>query len=118
MKYAVNHPQRFRPIKKKLPGEKTHPVSYAGAKRRAFCAFLLGFAQSSIAIVAEVLVIVYLSSLTSLLLIIMKYVSLAAVVKFDDMFGAALHEHGILGAGGKALKITNTRQGRFNLARQ
>jgi len=97
MKYATNHPQKFRPIKRNYEKESGDAalISYDGTKRRAFCAFFLGLNQSTIAIVAEVLVVVYLSSLTSLLLIIMKYVSLAAVVKFDDMYAAALHEHAI-----------------------
>lgn len=95
MKYAVNHPQKFRPIKKNYELETPDTISYLGVKRNAFCAFLLGFNQCTIAIIAEVLVIVYLSSLSSLLLIIMKYVSLAAVVKFDDMYAAALHDHAI-----------------------
>lgn len=91
---------------------------YVGTKRRAFCAFLLGLNQCTIAIVAEVLVIYYLSSLESLILIIMKYVSLAAVVKFDDMYAAALHEHAIQKAAGKKLFISNKRHERFKKMKQ
>lgn len=98
-------------MKKGYENELKEPeiISYAGSRRRAFCAFLLGFNQCTIAIVAEVLVIIFLSSLTSLLLIIMKYVSLAAVVKFDDMYAAALHENAIQAAVGCKLFITNKR---------
>ena len=113
MKYTVNHPWKFRPIRKNYENETPDTISYIGTKRRAFCAFLLGFNQCAIAIVAEVLVIVYLSSLTSLLLIIMKYVSLAAVVKFDDMYAAALPEHAIQKASGCKLCITNKRHQRL-----
>ena len=67
---------------------------------------------------AEVLVIVYLSSLSSLLLIIMKYVSLAAVVKFDDMYAAALHDNAIQGAVGCKLLVTNMRKDRHARQKQ
>lgn len=88
-----------------------------GVKRRAFCAFLLGFNQASVAMVAEVLVIIYLSSLTSLLKVIMKYVSLAAVVKFDDMYAAALHNHPIQPAAGTKLFVSNKRRDRYQYAK-
>lgn len=113
MKYAINHPQKFRPIKKNYEKETAESVSYLGAKRRAFCAFLLGFNQATIAIVAEILVIVFLNSLSSLLLIIMKYVSLAAVVKFDDMYAASLGKHVIQGAANTKLFISNKRRDRI-----
>ena len=82
-------------------------------KRRAFCAFLLGFNQATIAIVAEVLVIIFLNTLSSLLLIIMKYVSLAAVVKFDDMYAASLGKHVIQAAAGTKLFKSNKRKDRI-----
>lgn len=113
MKYAVNHPQKFRTIKKNYEKETAETVSYVGVKRRAFCAFLLGFNQATIAIVAEVLVIVFLNSLDSLLLIIMKYVSLAAVVKFDDMYAASLGKHVIQGAANTKLFVSNKRRDRI-----
>lgn len=112
MKYAINHPQKFRPIKKGYKDEDPETISFVGVRRRAFCAFMLGFNQAAIAIVAEILVIVYLSSLSSLLLIIMKYVSLAAVVKFDDMYAAALHDSAIQGAVGTKLFVSNNRRDR------
>ena len=43
MKYAINHPQKFRPIKKGYENELPENISYVGVKRRAFCAFMLGF---------------------------------------------------------------------------
>ena len=42
----------------------------------------------------------------------MKYVSLAAVVKFDDMYAAALHDSAIQGAVGFKLYVTNKRSDR------
>ena len=113
MKYAINHPQKFRPIRAGYENETAETINYVGVKRRAFCAFLLGFNQASVAIVAEVLVIVYLSSLSDLLKVIMKYVSLAAVVKFDDMYAAALHNHAIQACAGTKLYITNKRRDRY-----
>ena len=43
----------------------------------------------------------------------MKYVSLAAVVKFDDMYAAALHNHAIQACAGTKLYITNKRRDRY-----
>lgn len=118
MKYAVNHPQKFRPIRKDYENETKETISYAGTKRRAFCAFLLGLNQCTISIVAEMLVIFYLSSLTSLILIIMKYVSLAGVVKFDNMYAEALNDHPIEAAAGCKLFISNKRQDRLRAQKQ
>lgn len=118
MKYAINHPWKFRTIKKNFDKETPETVDYSGVKRRAFCAFLLGFNQATIAIVAELLVIIFLNSLSSLLLIIMKYVSLAAVVKFDDMYAAALSDHAITGAANCKLFVSNKRRDRFLKAAQ
>lgn len=118
MKFAINHPQKFRCIKKNYEKETPETISYEGCRRRAFCAFLLGFNQSTIAIVAEVLVIFFLNSLDNLLLIIMKYVSFAAVVKFDDMYAAALGDHVITGVAGHKLKVTNKRRDRLEKAKQ
>ena len=57
----------------------------------------------------EVLVIVYLSSLDKLIDIIMKFVSLSAVVRFDDMYAAAMQEHVITKAAGTKLKVSFKR---------
>ena len=137
MKFAVNHPWKFRPIKnnydvevihlkeginddgdkpverKKKYEEETHEeISYNGAVSRAFFAFLLGFFQAAIGLIAEILVIYFLSSLHRLLDIIMKYVSLAAVVKFDNMYAAALADDAIMGAVGCKLLVSNKRRNR------
>lgn len=144
MKFAVNHPHKFRPLKnnfdveveslmskainsvaeetkaekkKKYEDETADEISYKGTVGRAFCAFMLGFIQASIALIAECIVIYYLSSLTDLLKIIMKYVSLAAVTKFDNMYAAALHNHAIMGTVGCKLHVSNKRADRFAKAR-
>lgn len=137
MKFAVNHPQKFRPIKnnfdvevlhlkgindddekateykKKYEEETSEEIDYKGTVGRAFAAFMLGFFQATIALIAEILVIYFLSSLSRLLDIIMKYVSLAAVVKFDNMYAASLSDNAILGAVGCKLHVTNKRRNKF-----
>lgn len=118
MKYAINHPLKFRPIRAGYENETPETISYVGVKRRAFFAFMLGLNQASVALVAEVLVIIYLSSLDDLLKVIMKYVSLAAVVKFDDMYAAALHNHAIQAAAGTKLFVSQKRRDRFMRAKQ
>ena len=50
------------------------------------------------------MVVIYLASLNNLMNIIMKFVSMAAIVKFDDMYAASLFENKIKAANGKKLK--------------
>lgn len=57
-----------------------------------FFAFLMGFAQTVIAVVVEIFVIIYLASLKSIIDIIRKFVTLAVIVRFDNMYSAALFE--------------------------
>ena len=52
----------------------------------------------------------YLSSLKSLITIIMKFVSMAAIVKFDNMYAAALFEEKMLAAKGKLLPTQYKRR--------
>lgn len=58
-----------------------------------FFAFLMGFAQVVIAVVVEIFVIIYLSSLKSIIDIIRKFVTLAVIVRFDNMYSAAIFEN-------------------------
>ena len=58
-----------------------------------------------IAIIVEFCVIIYLSSLTNLMDIIMKFVSMAAITRFDDMYAAALFENPMKKAAGQKLKF-------------
>ena len=58
--------------------------------QRVLLAFFLGFCQAIIAIVVELLVVVYLTSLIQLIDVVVKFVSLAAIAKFDDMYANAL----------------------------
>ena len=101
MKYAVNHPSKFRNYDKGLFGSNFLP------------GFFVGFAQAIIALIVEFMVIFYLSSLTNLMDIIMKFVTMAAIVKFDDMYAASLYENKIRKAAGKKLKVEYKRYMQF-----
>lgn len=105
MKYVLNHPEKFRVIRYDEQKDPENRYKYKGLTRRVFCAFFLGFCQATIGIVAEVLVILFLSTQTSLLDIIRKFVSMSVIVKFDNFYAAALSEHSILRAKGKKLKV-------------
>lgn len=54
--------------------------------------------------IVEINVLVYLTSLKSLLDVIMKFVTLASICKFDDMYAASLFENKMKKAAGKKLK--------------
>ena len=58
-----------------------------------------------IAMIIEVCIIIYLTSLSSLLDIIMRFVSLAAITKFDDLFAGALYDEKMEDATGTILPI-------------
>ena len=57
MKYAVNHPDKFRVYSSDVK------MRNIGVKRRVFFAFFLGFTQATITMTVEALIILYLSSL-------------------------------------------------------
>lgn len=113
MKYAVNQPQKFRVIKQGYEIESPLSVSYYGMRRRAFCAFLLGMSQASIGIVAELQIIFFLSTRKKFLDIIVQFVSLAAVTKFDDFYATALHDIAIKAAVGTRLLQSQNRFERY-----
>ena len=109
MKYVVNHPQNFR--FSQTDDGKLIPTALV-------IPFFLGFAQTVIAGIIEVLVVVYLTSLSDLLAIIMKFVTLAAIVKFDDMYAAALFENKIKKLVGAKLNITFKRWMSFETTKE
>lgn len=104
MKYAVNHPSKFQVVKK---NEDEAEIKINTT--RVCLAFFLGFCQAAIAIVVEVLVITYLTSQRLLTDVIMKYVSLAAIVKFDNFYFDGLYEEKMKKAAGKILPIEYQR---------
>lgn len=55
------------------------------------------------AIVVEMLIIVYLTSLVALIDVVVKFVALASIVKFDDMYANALQHEKMKGNSGKVL---------------
>lgn len=70
MKYVVNHPGMIRNAK----GDGGISAS------KVFPAFFLGLSQAVVGITIEYMVIIYLSSMTSLMDIIMKFASLTTVI--------------------------------------
>ena len=106
MKYALNHPRKFRVIQKLKEGETlTTEEEEKGMQRRVFAAFLIGFCQATVCMVAEVQVIFFLTSLDDLLDIIRKFVSMAIVVRFDSMYAASMPEHSIKSVVGKKVHV-------------
>ena len=78
--------------------------------RRTSLAFLLGLCQVFVAILVEVLVYYYLSYLDDIMKIIVKFVSMAKIVQFDDRYASAMKEHVIKSVRYKQLKITFHRR--------
>ena len=66
---------------------------------------MLGFFQCMTAVAVECCVIFYLQSLENLMDIIMKFISMAAIARFDDFYAGALFEEKMNKAVGKTLPI-------------
>jgi len=101
MKYSINHPIKFRVQYVKDPESIEKKVD--GMTRRVFFAFILGLCQASIAICVEIILIFYLSHLTRLIDIIVKFAALSVIVKFDEMYAYSLTENLITEAAGQLL---------------
>ena len=99
MKYAVNHPTKFKSPKKYDSNQDSNQINI----QRVYLAFFLGFFQCMIAMIVEILVIFYLTSQVLLTDVIMKFVALAAIVRFDDMYAAGLYDEKIKQAASKKL---------------
>ena len=76
---------------------------------RVLFAFSIGLAQTMIAIIMEFIVIIYLASLKDLMDIIRQFASMSAIVRFDDMYAAAIFENKMLKVVGKKLKYKYKR---------
>lgn len=108
MKYVVNHPGHFK--RRSLDeDDDANTVAEDGLYIRIFYAFLLGLIQYVVAIILEIMSIIFLNSQTSYLFILICYASLAAVANFDNMYASALDEHPIRQAAGKKLAVTFNR---------
>jgi len=94
MKYTVNNPHCFKGVR-----QEDGSMNY----RNAIAPFLLGFFQTTVSIIVEIMLVVYLSSLGNLMAIIMRYVSMASIVKYDDMYAKSLFESKAKNAKGKTL---------------
>lgn len=88
MKYAVNHYENFTNV---------------------HIAFFVAFMHTIISLGIEVTVIMVLCSFSSVLQVIMGYVSLSAIANIPKFFYGALHEHKMLKCAGHKLDITNYR---------
>ena len=107
MKYVVNHPTH---IKYSMDADKNMEREVGNIHTmNVFFAFFMGFAQTVIAVVVEIFVIIYLSSLTSIIDIIRKFVTLAVIVRFDNMYSAALFESKMKKVVGQKLKFSYKR---------
>jgi hypothetical protein len=96
MKYVVNHPLRFRHSK-----NASGTLNYGGI----LPPFFMGFAQAFVAINVEIVVILYLASLDTLMDIVIKFIALSAIARFDDMYACSLRDNKIKAAAGKKLLI-------------
>jgi hypothetical protein len=118
MKYAINHPQNFKLTSYEIEWNKecmnTGMTEYKNKIRkvswlRVLFAFSIGLAQTMIAIIMEFIVIIYLASLKDLMDIIRQFASMSAIVRFDDMYAAAIFENKMLKVVGKKLKFKYKR---------
>lgn len=112
MKYTVNHPHMFVPIrenKDENEREDGHILSNKGLTRRTCMAFSLGFFQATVGIIVEILIIYYLCTLDKFINIICKYVAFAALTKFDNFYSKCIHDHGIKTAAKKKLRFHHRR---------
>ena len=75
MKYAVNHHDHFE-----------NPAA----------AFLFGFLLYVISYMVEINVMIVLTSMTDVMGVVMKYVSLAAIANIPKFYYASLREHKLL----------------------
>lgn len=96
MKYAVNHPFKFRNAK-----NSDGKYQYGAI----IPPFFLGLMQALVAFLVEIVVILYLASLGTLMDIVIKFVALSAIARFDDIYAASLKDNKIKAASGKKLSI-------------
>lgn len=117
MKYAVNHPFMFIPFtdrnakdgKERDNNDGKGVVNEKGMTRRVVMAFALGFFQATVGVIVEILIIYYLSTLTSYLKIICQYVAFVALIKFDNFYSKSIHDHGVKTMQKKNLRIYHRR---------
>jgi hypothetical protein len=90
-KYCLNHPSRFKGAYERGPnGEEI--INYS----RILPPLFLGLAQVIVGLIVEINILVYLTSIKSLLGVITQFITLASICKFDDMYAANLYENKML----------------------
>ena len=98
-KYCLNHPGCF---KEAIYHDKD------GKRRINVIAvlppFSLAIGQVLIGIIVEFFVLIYLTSLQKLMDVIIRFVAMAAICKFDDMYAASLFETKMKACAGKRLQ--------------
>jgi len=94
-KYCVNHPGIFK---------NAYYADSNGKRRINLMAvlppFSLAVGQATIALIVEINVLIFLTSMQSLLSVIMSFAAMNAICKFDDMYAQALYETKMLECGG------------------
>jgi len=124
MKYVVHHPFAFRKFdpdydeKQKDEDEEDEDlidedVRNDGLYIRVSYAFFLGFFQTSIGILLEVMSIYYLCSKDSFRLILMSYATMASIAAFDDLYSKSLLEHPLHDIVGRKFCTTYRRSMKF-----
>ena len=116
MKYVANHPDYFK--RRELDEDTDEGTdSEDGWYIRVFYGFLLGFLQSSLAILLEIMTIIFLNSLDSYLFILICYSALSGITTFDNMYAGALSsDHPVNKAVDKNLGIDFCRYMKFQPA--
>ena len=124
MKYCLNHPHKFKEHPKPVEndsegagGALAEPEEGKSKKRqdtamntkRVFFAFVLGFCQFAISCIVEVCIVYYLSNITNLMDIIMKFAAMTAITRFDNMYAAALFEEKMKKAAKQKLQVEYKR---------
>ena len=97
-KFCLNHPNRLKGAYERGPyGEEI--INYS----RILPPFFLAMSQVIVGLIVEINVLIYLTSLDNLIAVILRFVTLAAICKFDDMYAASLYENKMKAAAGKKL---------------
>ena len=102
MKYCVNHPGMFKGANESRERVLENPTAVLPA-------FFLGFVQAIMGIITEYMVLFYLSTLTYLFDIIMKFAALTFVVSVDNLYANALFENKMKLSAGKKLIVAFKR---------
>lgn len=124
MKYVVHHPFAFRKFDPDFDERQKdeddedddlvdEDVRNDGLYIRVSYAFFLGFFQTSIGILLEVMSIYYLCSKDSFRLILMSYATMASIAAFDDLYSKSLLEHPLHAIVGRKFCTTYRRSMKF-----